>query len=65
MKRETAQFILQRMSKYLDNVQMVRLNETLDEALHEASNKTEKSSSELLEAFSKHEKIRGEIRKDA
>ena len=63
MKRETAQFILQRISKYLDNVQMVRLNETLDEVLHEASNKTEKSSSELLEAFLSTKRLEGRSEK--
>ena len=39
---------------------MVRLNETLDEALHEASNKTEKSSSELLEAFLSTKRLEGD-----
>lgn len=33
MNQETANYIMQRMSKYLDNSQMIKLKDTLDESL--------------------------------
>ena len=31
MNQETAKYIMQRMSKYLDNSQMIKLKDTLDD----------------------------------
>ena len=36
MKQETANYIMQRMSKYLDNSQMIKLKDTLDESLRQS-----------------------------
>ena len=33
MTKETANYIMQRMTKYLDNSQMIKLNDVLEEAL--------------------------------
>ena len=33
MNQETANYIMQRMSKYLDNSQIIKLKDTLDESL--------------------------------
>ena len=35
MNQETANYIMQRMSKYLDNSQMIKLKDTLDESLRQ------------------------------
>ena len=32
MNQETANYIMQRMSKYLDNSQMIKLKDTLDDS---------------------------------
>ena len=50
MNQETANYIMQRMSKYLDNSQMIKLKDTLDESLRRSEDGIlEKSSQELLE----------------
>ena len=36
MNQETANYIMQRMSKYLDNSQMIKLKHTLDESLRQS-----------------------------
>ena len=36
MNQETANYIMQRMSKYLDNSQMIKLKDTLDESLRQS-----------------------------
>ena len=36
MNQETANYIMQRMSKYLDNSQMIKLKDTLDELLRQS-----------------------------
>ena len=50
MNQETANYIMQRMSKYLDNSQMIKLKDTLDESLRQSVDGfLEKSSQELLD----------------
>lgn len=52
MNQETANYIMQRMSKYLDNSQMIKLKDTLDESLRQSGDGfLEKSSQELLDMF--------------
>ena len=52
MTKETANYIMQRMTKYLDNSQMIKLNDVLEEALRKSEKGIqEKSSQELLEMF--------------
>ena len=52
MNQETANYIMQRMSKYLDNSQMIKLKDTLDESLRQSEDGfLEKSSQELLDMF--------------
>ena len=52
MNQETANYIMQRMSKYLDNSQMIKLKDTLDESLRQSDDGIlEKSSHELLDMF--------------
>ena len=52
MNQETANYIMQRMSKYLDNSQMIKLKDTLDESLRRSEDGIlEKSSQELLDMF--------------
>ena len=47
MNQETANYIMQRMSKYLDNSQMIKLKDTLDESLRQSEDEIlEKSSQE-------------------
>ena len=36
MNQETANYFMQRMSKYLDNSQMIKLKDTLDESLRQS-----------------------------
>ena len=36
MNQEKANYIMQRMSKYLDNSQMIKLKHTLDESLRQS-----------------------------
>ena len=36
MNQETANYIMQRMSKYLDNSQMIKLKDALDESLRQS-----------------------------
>ena len=53
MNQGTINFILQQMTGCLNNSQMMRLQNTLNESLQLAEDKSvERSSSELLEAFS-------------
>ena len=48
MNQETANYIMQRMSKYLDNSQMIKLKHTLDESLRQSEDGgPQKSSQEL------------------
>ncbi len=51
MNQETANYIMQRMSKYLDNSQMIKLKHTLDESLRQSEDGPQKSSQELLDMF--------------
>lgn len=52
MNQETSNYIMQRMSKYMDNSQMIRLKDTLDESLRQSEDEIlEKSSQELLDMF--------------
>ena len=52
MNQETANYIMQRMSTYLDNSQMIKLKDTLDESLRQSEDAIlEKSSQELLDMF--------------
>lgn len=49
MIQETANYIMQRMTKYLDNSQMIKLKDTLDESLRQSEDGIlEKSSKELM-----------------
>ena len=49
MNQETTNNIMQRMSKYLDNSQMIKLKDTLDESLRQSEDELlEKSSQELF-----------------
>ena len=52
MNQETANYIMQRMSKYLGNSQIIKLKDTLDESLRQSEDGfLEKSSQELLDMF--------------
>ncbi|MBE5860912.1 MAG: hypothetical protein E7301_12445 [Butyrivibrio sp.] len=50
MNQETSNYIMQRMSKYLDNSQMIKLKHTLDESLMQSEDgRPQKGSQELLD----------------
>ena len=60
MNQETANYIMQRMSKYLDNSQMIKLKDTLDESLRQSEDEIlEKSSQELLDMFLATKRLEG------
>ena len=60
MNQETANYIMQRMSKYLDNSQMIKLKDTLDESLRQSEDGfLEKSSQELLDMFIATKRLEG------
>lgn len=64
MNQETANYIMQRMSKYLDNSQMIKLKDTLDESLRQSEDGfLEKSSQELLDMFIATKRLREDQRK--
>lgn len=49
MNQETANYIMQRLSKYLDNSQTIKLKDTLDESLRQSEEKIlEKDSNPAL-----------------
>ena len=60
MNQETINFILQQMTGYLNNSQMIRLQNTLNESLKQAEDQSsEMSSAELLEAFLAVKRLEG------
>ena len=64
MNQETANYIMQRMSKYLDNCQMIKLKDTLDESLRRSEDGIlEKSSQELLDMFIATKRLEGRSEK--
>ena len=64
MTKETANYIMQRMTKYLDNSQMIKLNDVLEEALRKSEKGIqEKSSQELLEMFLATKRLEGRSEK--
>ena len=64
MNQETANYIMQRMSKYLDNSQMIKLKDTLDESLRRSEDGIlEKSSQELLDMFIATKRLEGRSEK--
>ena len=64
MKQEEANVILHKMSKVIDNTQMVRLNAILDEILTEARLDADlKSSEEILEIFLSSKRLEGRSQK--
>ena len=64
MNQETANYIMQRMSKYLDNSQMIKLKDTLDESLRQSEDGfLEKSSQELLDMFIATKRLEGRSEK--
>ena len=64
MNQETANYIMQRMSKYLDNSQMIKLKDTLDESLRQSEDEIlEKSSQELLDMFLATKRLEGRSEK--
>ena len=64
MNHETERYILQTMSKYLDNRQMVKLKEVLKESIRQSGdNILEKSSQELLEMFLATKRLEGRSEK--
>ena len=64
MNQETANYIMQRMSKYLDNSQMIKLKDTLEESLRQSENGIlEKSSQELLDMFIATKRLEGRSEK--
>ena len=66
MNPETANYIMQRMSKYLDNSQMIKLKDTLDESLRRSEDGIlEKSSQELLDMFLATKRLEGRSEKTA
>ena len=48
MNQETANYIMQRMSKYLNNSQMIKLKDTLDESLRQSEDGIPQKSSQEL-----------------
>ena len=64
MNQETANYFMQRMSKYLDNSQMIKLKDTLDESLRQSEDGfLEKSSQELLDMFLATKRLEGRSEK--
>ena len=64
MKREDAQILLHKMSPILDNTQMVKLQNVLDEMISDTEEITPlKSSSELLESFLATKRLEGRSEK--
>ena len=64
MNQETANYFMQRMSKYLDNSQMIKLKDTLDESLRQSEDGfLEKSSQELLDMFIATKRLEGRSEK--
>lgn len=64
MNHETESYILQTMSKYLDNRQMIKLKEVLQESIRQSDdNILEKSSQELLEMFIATKRLEGRSEK--
>ena len=63
MNQETINSILQQMSGCLDNSQMIRLKQTLEESLKEDGGTLEKSSKELLELFLATKSLEGRSEK--
>lgn len=49
MNQETANYIMQRMSKYLDNSQMLKLKHTLDESQRQSEDGDRKEMPKLSE----------------
>ena len=65
MNQGTINFILQQMTGCLNNSQMMRLQNTLNESLQLAEDKSvERSSSELLEVFPCRKTTRRPVRQD-
>ena len=48
MNQETANYIMQRMSKYLDNSQMIKLKDTMDESLRRSEDENYIFKSQLI-----------------
>ena len=64
MNHETESYILQTMSKYLDNRQMIKLKDVLQESIRQSrENILEKSSQELLEMFIATKRLEGRSEK--
>ena len=63
MNQETINSILQQMSGCLDNSQMIRLKQTLEESLKDDGGTLEKSSKELLELFLATKSLEGRFEK--
>ncbi|MBP5222585.1 MAG: phage integrase N-terminal SAM-like domain-containing protein [Lachnospiraceae bacterium] len=64
MNQEIANYIMQRMSKYLYNSQMIKLRDTLDESLKQSENGIlEKCSQELLDMFIATKQLEGRSEK--
>ena len=64
MNHETESNILQTMSKYLDNRQMIKLKDVLQETSRKSDdNILEKSSQELLEMFLATKRLEGRSEK--
>ena len=64
MNHETESYILQTMSKYLDNRQMIKLKDVLQETRRKSDdNILEKSSQELLEMFLATKRLEGRSEK--
>ena len=64
MNQETANYFMQRMSKYLDNSQMIKLKDTLYESLRQSKDGfLEKSSQELLDMFIATKRLEGRSEK--
>ena len=64
MNHETESYILQTMSKYLDNRQMIKLKDVLQETNRKSDdNILEKSSQELLEMFLATKRLEGRSEK--
>ena len=64
MNHETENYILQTMSKYLDNRQMIKLRDVLQESIRQSDDTIlEKSSQELLEMFIATKRLEGRSEK--
>ncbi len=64
MNHETENYILQTMRKYLDNRQMIKLRDVLQESIRQSDDTIlEKSSQELLEMFIATKRLEGRSEK--